>query len=605
MKDALRLASYARRYWHLLAFSVILMAIMGAMTAARALLIRPVLGRALRPSMDATPEPIFTLLGHSFYLENLFPPQIHNIFVIIAISILLVFLIRGICDYAGDYLTSLTGFSAVTDLRNEVFEKLLRHGAAFFESTSTGSVMSSVMNDIDKIQAACSDMLADLLRQLFSLVGLLIVVFGTDWKLALFALALFPFVLLPTAKLGKKIRRTSRRTQEATSELTQVLQEAIAGHQVVKAFGAEHYEMRRFRRAASRLLRTNMRYVMIQGIPSPFIEFMGALTFVGLIWFGRAEIQHGVLKPEEFMSFLAALLFLYEPVKRLTNLHNIFQHAIGASEKVFAYLDEPEEIATRKGARRLTEFRESIVFDNVSFRYPTANGLQLNGVSVTIGAGEIVALVGPSGAGKSTLAGMLPRFRDPDSGAVRIDGIDIRDITLSSLRDLVGLVAQETFLFNDTVAANIAYGMEKYDRPKLIEAAQAALAHEFIERLPQGYETVIGDRGVKLSGGQRQRLAIARALLKDSPILILDEATSHLDTESEMLVQRALANLMTGRTVIVIAHRISTIRRADKIVVLDKGRIVEIGSHEELLNFGGIYRRLHELQYLDATAAAD
>ena len=384
-----------------------------------------------------------------------------------------------------------------------------------------------------------------------------------------------------------------------------MLQEAIAGHQVVKAFGAEHYEMRRFRAAADRLLRMNMRYVLIQGIPSPFIEFMGALTFIGLLFYGREEIRHGVLKPEDFMSFLASLLFLYEPVKRLTNLHNIFQHAIGASEKVFGYLDEPEEITTRTGAKRLTGFRESIVFDNVSFRYPTASGLQLNGVSLTIRAGEIVALVGPSGAGKTTLAGLVNRFRDPNSGAVRIDGVDIQDVTLSSLRDLISLVAQETFLFNDTVANNIAYGMVGYERARLTEAAKAALAHDFIERLPQGYETVIGDRGVKLSGGQRQRLAIARAILKNSPILILDEATSHLDTESEMLVQRALGNLMSGRTVIVIAHRISTIRRADKIVVLDKGRIVETGNHDELLAHGGIYRRLHELQYLDTGAAVD
>jgi len=605
MKDALRLAGYARRYWHLLLLSVVLMAIMGAMTAIRALLIKPVLGRVLRPALDAKPEPIFSVLGHHIYLEQFFPPQIHNIFTIVAISILVVFMVRGICDYLGDYLTSFVGFSAVTDLRNQVFEKVLRHGAAFFEATSTGRLMSSIMNDIDKIQVACSDMFADLLRQSFSMFGLLIVIFGTDWKLAIFALILFPFVLIPTARLGKRIRRTSRRTQEATSELTEVLQESIAGHQVVKAFSAEHYEMRRFRKAADRLLRMNMRYVLIQGIPSPFIEFMGALTFIGLLWFGRDEIRNGVLKPEDFISFLLSLLFLYEPVKRLTNLHNIFQHAIGASEKVFAYLDEPEEIATRSGAKRLNGFHDSVVFDNVSFRYPSASGMQLNGVSLTIHAGEIVALVGPSGAGKTTLAGLVTRFRDPNSGAVRLDGVDIQDVTLSSLRDQISLVAQETFLFNDTVANNIAYGMERYDRASLIGAATAALAHEFIERLPQGYETVIGDRGVKLSGGQRQRLAIARAILKDSPILILDEATSHLDTESEMLVQRALGNLMSGRTVIVIAHRISTIRRADKIVVLDKGRIVETGTHDELLSNGGIYRRLHELQYLDAAAPVD
>ena len=336
---------------------------------------------------------------------------------------------------------------------------------------------------------------------------------------------------------------------------------------------------------------------------------MGALTFIGLLWYGRLEIKNHVIKPGELssQSFLALpLIFLYEPVKRITNLHNIFQQALGASEKVFAYLDQPEEIDDRASAPEgWLNFLDRVEFDNVGFRYPSASGMQLNGVSLEISAGEVVALVGPSGAGKTTLASLVPRFRDAVSGAVRIDGIDVRDLSLASLRDKISLVAQETFLFNDTVANNIAYGMEKYDRARLIEASEAALAHEFIEKLPQGYETVIGDRGVKLSGGQRQRLAIARAILKDSPILILDEATSHLDTESEMLVQKALANLMSGRTVIVIAHRISTIRRADKIVVLDGGRIVEIGTHDELIHHGGIYHRLHELQYLDVDAGVD
>ena len=605
--DRFRLLRYARRYWLLLAVSVVLMAIMGAMTAARTLLIRPVLGRVLRPAADTVPEPLFVvpIFKKAIYLEQLFPASVHNIFTIVAISLLVVFFLRGICDYLGDFLTSYAGFSAVKDLRNEVFDKVLRHGSDFFENTSTGRLMSSIMNDIDKIQVACSDMFADVLRQSFSVIGLLLVLFGTDWRLALFSLTLFPFVLLPTARLGKKIRRTARKSQDATGELNQVLQEAIAGHQVVKAFGAEVYEGRRFRAVADRLLRTNLRYVLIQGIPSPFIEMTGAITFVGLLWYGREEIKSNLLRPEEFMSFLAALLFLYEPVKRLTNLHSIFQQAMGASEKVFQYLDQPEEIEQKAGAKKLAGFASGIRFEDVSFRYPTASGLQLANVSLDIRAGEVVALVGSSGAGKTTLAGMVPRFRDVTAGAVLIDGVDVRELDLHSLREKISVVAQETFLFNDTAASNIAYGQTKMDRARLIQASEAALAHEFIEKLPHGYHTVIGDRGVKLSGGQRQRLAIARAIYRNSPILILDEATSHLDTESEMLVQKALANLMTGRTVIVIAHRISTIRRADKIVVMDRGRIVEIGTHEELIDHGGLYNRLHELQYLDVDAGVD
>jgi subfamily B ATP-binding cassette protein MsbA len=597
MKDVLRLAGYSRRYWPLMGLSVILMAIMALMTAVRVLLIKEV-PRILQPAGDTGAVKLYTVpvVHYDIYLEQFFPASIHNIFTIFAIAVVAVFIVRGVCDYLGDYLTNFVGLSTVTDLRNQVFDKLLYHGAGFFASTSTGKLMASVMSDIERVQTACSDMFADALRQSFSALALLTLVISIDWKLAVFSLTLFPFVLLPTAKLGRRIRRSSRRTQDSVGELNQVLQEAISGQQVVKAFGAEKYESLRFRAAASRLLKTNMRKVLIQGIPSPFIELMGAITFVGLLWYGRTEIKNHVLKAEDFVAFLLALLFLYEPVKRLTNLYSIFQQAMGASEKVFSYLDQPEEIANRKGARKLERFREGIVFDHVFFQYPSASGMQIDDLSLEIAAGEIVALVGSSGAGKTTLAGLIPRFLDAVQGSVRLDGIDVRDLTIESLRSQISLVAQETFLFNDTVASNIAYGAAKCDQARVIESARAAHAHEFIQEMPQGYETIIGDRGVKLSGGQRQRLAIARALYRNAPILILDEATSHLDTESEMLVQGALGNLMTGRTVVVIAHRISTIRRADKIVVMDQGRIAEIGTHDELMTHGGIYHRLHELQ---------
>jgi ATP-binding cassette, subfamily B, bacterial MsbA len=606
MKDWLRLLGYARRYWLLLLASVILMAIVGASQASIPLLIGPVIDKVLRP--DAVDEPValfdkIPFLSHPIYLNSFMPFHIHRLMTMVAIAILLVFFLKGACDYAANYLISYTGFSAVTDLRNAVFEKVLRQGAEFFESNSTGRLMSSVMNDIEKIQTATSNMLADMLRQVFSVLALLFVVTQTNWRLALVSLTVLPVVLIPTARIGRRIRSTSRRTQEHLGELSQILQETISGHAVVHAFNAEGYELSRFRASAKRLLRSNLRYVLQQSLASPLIEICGALTIVGLLLYARVEIKIHDLTAGKFMGFIVALLMMYEPVKRLTGIHNIFQQAIGAAQKVFEYLDREEDIQEKPKAPKLERFAEEIRFENVAFRYPTAEGYQLQSVNLQVKAGEVVALVGPSGAGKSTLANLVPRFYDVAAGRILIDGKDIRDFTIASLRGKIGLVAQDTFLFNDTVARNIAYGRTDVPIEAIKEAARNALAAEFIEALPNGYETSIGERGVRLSGGQRQRLSIARAMLKNAPILILDEATSHLDTESELLVQKALANLMVNRTVIVIAHRISTIRRADKIVVIDRGQIAETGSHEELVNGKGIYQRLHELQYMTAGVA--
>jgi subfamily B ATP-binding cassette protein MsbA len=607
MKDLLRLLTYARRYWLYLTLSVVLMVLVGAAHASIALLIGPIFDRVLKPASPDTRVLLFTIpvFDYPVYLEQFAPSGIHNIFTMVAFAILVVFAVKGVCDYLANYMINYAGVSAVTDLRNTVFDKVLRHGAQFFEAHSTGRLMSSIMNDIEKIQVATSHILADLLRQSFVVLGLLFVVLYKDWKLAVASLVLMPLILVPTARIGRRIRRTSRRTQDQAAELNQILQETLSGHQVVKAFSTEVYESRRFRDAARRLRRSNLKYVRQQAISSPLIEMFGALTIVGLLWYARTQIKAGVMTAGQFTSFVIALLMMYEPLKRLTGIHNIFQQAIGASQKVFEYLDHAEEIQDKPGATNLARFEHLITYDNVTFHYPNANGFQLDAVRLEVKAGEVVALVGPSGAGKSTLVNLLPRFYDATAGAVRIDGGDVRDMTLASLRDKIGLVAQDTFLFNDTVASNISYGRPEISRDAVRSAAQSALADEFIERLPQGYETFIGERGVKLSGGQRQRIAIARALLKNAPILILDEATSHLDAESEMLVQRALANLMAGRTVIVIAHRISTIRRADKIVVMDRGRISEIGTHADLVTGGGIYQRLHELQFIEAGAVVD
>ena len=608
MNELLRLLGYARRYWVHLAASVVLMAVAGAAQGLPALLVRPIFDRVLKATPVEGPTPLLArpLFGHQLFLEQIVPLQGRSPWTMIAFALIASFLIRGICDYIGNYLVSYAGFSSVTDLRNEVFDKVLRQGAAFFEAHSTGKLMSSIMNDIDKVQVAVAQMLADLLRQLFIAIALLFVLFSTDARLAAVSLIILPAVMLPVTRLGKRIRRTSRGTQERQAELNQILQETLSGHMVVKAFGAEAYESRKFREASRRLLKTNVRYILQQAVSSPVIDIIALLMIIGLLTYARTGIKAGAISAGDFVSFLTALLLLLEPLKRLVGIHNIFQQALGASQKVFEYLDHEEPFANKPGASKLKGFTRNIVFDNVSFRYPAApNGFHIPPLTLEVKAGEVVALVGPSGGGKTTLANLVPRFYDVTGGAVRIDGQDVRELELASIRAQIGLVAQDTFLFNDTVAANIAYGRPGVPMEDIQRAAATALAHDFIERLPEGYATIIGDRGVKLSGGQRQRLAIARALLKNAPILILDEATSHLDTESEMLVQKALANLMEHRTVIVIAHRLSTIRRAHKIVVIEKGRIRETGTHEELVGHGGIYQRLHELQFENAGTVVD
>ncbi len=600
-----RLVRLAYPYWPALAGSVFLMAIVGAMQALTALLIGPIFDRVLSRTGSEDPVALFRIpfTATTIHLNQLMPSWVHNVWSMTAFAILAVFLLKGVCDYLGNYLINYVGFSAVADLRRRVFSHVLGQDAQFFESNTTGTLMSSIMNDIEKIQTAVSHMLADWLRQIFSAFGLLIVLLQQDWKLALVSLTLLPFVLIPTARIGKRIRKSTRRAQDDTAGLTQILQETLTGHAVVKSFSAESIESERFGRAAQRLKRSSLRYVAQQALSSPLIEFFGAVTIVGLVTYARSQILAGKMTPGAFTSFVIALLMLYEPVKRLTGIHNIFQQAAGAAQKVFEYLDQHPRITDRPGAKVLSQFQQAIEFRDAGFFYPSApSGFRLDNINLTVNAGEIVALVGPSGSGKSTLATLVPRFHDVSSGAVIVDGADVRDWSLGSLRSQIGIVAQDTFLFNDTVLNNIRYGRPLATEEEVRAAARAALAEEFIEQLPEGYLTIIGERGTRLSGGQRQRIAIARALLKNAPILILDEATSHLDTESEILVQRAISTLITGRTAIVIAHRLSTIRRADKIVVLDGGRIAEIGTHQELVSGGGIYQRLHALQYLEPDA---
>ncbi|MBV9760353.1 MAG: ATP-binding cassette domain-containing protein [Acidobacteriaceae bacterium] len=606
MKDLYRLLRYARPYWLALLASVVFMAIVGLSQGLLVRLIPLIFERVLNPNTPDTPALLFSVpLTHTqLYLNDVFPPFVHNIWTMVALGILACFIAKGVCDYLGNYLINWVGTTAIMDLRQEVFDRVLRQDASFFEDQNTGRIMSSIMNDIDRIQVSVSTMLADWLRQMFTALFLLLAMISINWKLSLISLLVFPVVAVLTMRLGRRIRRTTRHAQDMAAGLTQILQETLTGHEVVKSFGAEDYESKRFRVASQRLRAGNLRYVAHQALASPIIEIFGALTIILLLWLGREEVKTAAMTAGTFTAFGMALVMLYEPIKRLTNIHNIFQQGVGAAMKVFEYLDRSQDLVEAPDAIRLAKVETGIRFEKVGFCYPlTPERCVLNGIDLEVKAGEVVALVGSSGAGKTTLVNLVPRFYDVTAGAVRIDGHDVRAIRLDSLRENVSLVAQDTFLFNDTVFDNIAYGRPDAREEDVFAAARTALADEFIERLPEGYQTLIGERGLKLSGGQRQRISIARALLKDAPILILDEATSHLDTESERLVQQALTALMKRRTVLVIAHRLSTIRQADRIVVLDRGEIAETGKHEELMARRGIYRRLHEMQHADSGAA--
>jgi ATP-binding cassette, subfamily B, bacterial MsbA len=516
----------------------------------------------------------------------------------VAITILGLYALKGVCSYLATTLVAGAGQGAVTDLRNELYGHVLDQSFTFLSRTSTGSLMSHITTDVERIQNAVSEMAGDLLKEGLTVFFLLVILFAKDWRLALISLIGMPLAFYPLVRLGRHLRASNETSLRRWRDISEILQETISGFRVVKAFGMEGFETSRFRRAAQRLFNVNMRITRTGAILPPLMEFVGGLALVGALFYGSNAIQSERLTTGEFTSFLAALFLMYTPVKRLSRLNATLQGALAAGARVFEVLDTHLEIAEAPSARALARVRGEIEYQDVGFRYADGDGAVLRRVTFAARPGEVLAIVGTSGAGKTTLMNLLPRFYDVAEGAIRIDGTDIRQATLKSLRDQIGLVTQDTVLFNDTVRANIAYGLDAVDEARIESAARAAFAHDFILDLPRRYDTVIGERGSRLSGGQRQRIAIARAILKDPPILILDEATSALDAESERLVQQALANLMHGRTTLVIAHRLATVRNADRILVLDAGEVREIGTHEELLHrAGGLYSRLYELQF--------
>ncbi|GFO65532.1 lipid A export permease/ATP-binding protein MsbA [Geomonas paludis] len=565
-----RLLGYSRPYGWRIALAAIGSVGVGGMDGAMAYLVEPVLRRIFSGKETA-------------------------IFVLLPLGIVFLYALRGLCRYTNDYFIRSAGQLAVQDVRNDLYAKNMSLSIGYFHRHETGTLMSRVLSDVSMMQEGVGQVITGLFRDGLSAVALLGVIFYRDWQLALISFVVIPLTVVPARKIGKRIKRVARQGQEKMGDLASILQETYSGIKVVKAFGLENREIERFRarnRDFYHFTRKNIKY---EGLSTPIMEFITSFGIAAVIWVGGSNVMHGTKSASEFFSFITAMVLVFNPIKRLLTAFNNLQRSMGAAERVFEVMDEKPEIVDAPNARDLGKARGEVEFRDVRFKYEDDYVLQ--GVNLTAKRGEVIALVGPSGGGKTTLVSLITRFYDPTGGQVLMDGVDIRERTMKSLLEQIALVDQETILFNDTIANNIRYGRMTATDAEVEAAARAAFAHDFIQELPEGYLTNIGDRGVRLSGGQRQRLCIARAILKDAPILILDEATSALDTESEQMVQKALNNLMQNRTTFVIAHRLSTITHADRIVVLEKGVVAEMGSHDDLLQAEGIYSRLHGMQF--------
>ncbi|MCP4661221.1 MAG: ABC transporter ATP-binding protein [bacterium] len=620
MKLAVFLWRYFRRYspWAILAIGATL--VFAVSTVVLLALFRPILSEVLhaddRAALVGNLSPVdgersegfdldLDLAGgfeHAYHrLKAALGVNPQNVMWFLPLLFAAVFLLRGLAAFGNGYLFQLIGLGATNDLRNALYERILHQSSRFYARHPSGELVSRVGNDIAVMQNAVSNRLLDLFQQSLTLVLLVWYLLSTHFRLALICLVMVPLIVYPIVLFGQGMRRTSRRSQERLADLSNLVAEGVRGHRVVKAFGMEGFELRRFREAARRHLRVKLRAQLLNYGSGPVVESLAALGAAGFLIYAGHTVRTGQLTPSEVVTFLTNLILLYDPVRKLNKVNLILQEALAAAQRVADVMAIPNDVEDCPAGKGLGDGAprswSQIRFENVAFSYDTEPVLQ--SIDLCIHRGEVLALVGASGAGKSTLVNLLPRFFDPTSGRVMLGEVDLRDMTLASLRSRIGIVTQETVLFNDTIRNNIAYGRSDLSLERVREAAAAAYADEFIEQSPEGYDTVIGEGGLRLSGGQRQRLAIARALLKDPPILIFDEATSHLDSESEALIQKALYHLVSGRTALVIAHRLSTIKRADRILVIEAGRVMEEGTHEDLLHAGGKYQRLYELQFRD------